>query len=404
MIDPAPPSAAATGLQRKLGLGLLTAYGVGVMVGAGIYVLVGVVIGQAGVWAPLAFLLAGLVALPSALSYAELATRMPEAAGEAAFVERGFHSRKLALAVGLAIALAGVISGAAVLRGGVGYLAALVPVPEPALILGLGLALTLIALKGVLESLVIAALFTGVEILGLLAVSAAGFAADPVAEWVTPAPPGWSGIAAATALCFFAFIGFEDLENMSEEVRTPSRTMPRAILLALAITAALYTLVAFAAVRAVPHAVMAGSERPLALVWEAGTGRSAAFLEAVAVVAAVNGVLAQIVMAARVLFGLGRRAGWLAVFTQTHARRGTPTRATLLVGAGVMLAALVLPLQALAEVTSAVLLVVFLFVNIALILIKRRTPEAPFRVPDFVPWAGLVAAMAALLAVLGELG
>lgn len=396
-------SPAGKGLQRKLGLGLLTAYGVGVMVGAGIYVLVGVVIGQAGVWAPLAFLLAGLVALPSALSYAELATRMPEAAGEAAFIERGFDSRTLALAAGLAIAAAGVISGAAVLRGGVGYLAALVPVPEPLLIATLGLALTLIALKGVLESLAVAAVFTLVEILGLVGVTLAGFAAEPVAEWVTPAGPSWTGIAAATSLCFFAFIGFEDLENMAEEVRDPGRTMPRAILLALAITALLYTLVAFAAVRAVPHAVISATERPLALVWEAGTGRSAAFLEAIAVAAAVNGVLAQIVMAARVLFGLGRRASWLAVFTEAHARRGTPTRATLLVGGGVTVAALLLPVQALAEVTAVVLLVIFLFVNVALIRIKRRAPEAPFRVPGFVPWAGLLAALAALLATSGVL-
>ena len=396
-----PPAA---GLQRKLGLGLLTAYGVGVMVGAGIYVLVGVVIGQAGIWAPLGFLLAGLIALPSALSYAELATRMPEAAGEAAFIERGFNSRSLALIAGLAVVLAGVISGAAVLRGGVGYLVALVPLPEPVLIVALGVALTLVALKGVLESMAIAALFTVIEIAGLVAVTAAGFIATPVAEWVTPAAVPWLGLATATSLCFFAFIGFEDLENMSEEVRDPSRVMPRGILLSLAITTVLYLIVSVAAVRAVPHDEIAVSERPLALVWEAGTGFSPVFLEAIAVAAAVNGVLAQIIMAARVLFGLGRRASWLSVFTQAHVTRGTPTRATLLVGAAVILAALSLPLQSLAEVTSAVLLIVFFFVNVALILIKRKSPDAPFRVPVFVPWFGVIAALAALVAATGGLG
>lgn len=404
-----PPSSRKGGLQRKLGLGLLTAYGVGVMVGAGIYVLVGVVIGLAGVWAPLAFLLAGLVALPSALSYAELATRLPEAAGEVAFIERGFDSRALALVAGLAVVTAGVISGAAVLRGGVGYLSALVPLPEPLLILSLGVFLTLVALKGVLESLILAALFTAIEIAGLLAVTAAGFMAEPVAEWQAFAGgqgmgPEWAGLAAATSLCFFAFIGFEDIENMAEEVRNPSRVLPRAILMALAITAALYTLVAFAAVRAVPHEQIAATERPLALVWEIGTGTGAGFLSAIAVAAAVNGVLAQIVMAARVLFGLGRRAGWLAVFATAHARLGTPTGATLLVGAGVILAALALPVVALAEVTSAVLLAVFFLVNLALILIKRKSPEAPFRVPVLVPWAGLIAALAALAATSGGLG
>ncbi|MBK8441100.1 MAG: amino acid permease [Rhodobacter sp.] len=386
-------------LQRRIGPSLLTAYGVGVMVGAGIYVLVGVVVGQAGVWAPLAFVLAGLVALPSALSYAELAARMPEAAGEAAFIERGFSSTGLALAAGLAIVLAGMISGAAVLRGGVGYLSAFLPWPEPVLILALAAALTTVAIVGVLQSLALVALLTVVEVAGLLAVAAAGLVlAAPVADWTAPAAPHWPGIAAAIALCFFAFIGFEDLENMAEEVRDPARVMPRAILWSLAITAALYMLVSFAAVRAVPHQALAATERPLALVWETATGRSALFLSAIAVAAALNGVLAQIVMAARVLFGLGRRARWLAVFTAPHERFGTPVAATALVGCGVAAAALALPVAALAQATSAVLLAVFLLVNVALIRIKSAAPEAPFRVPVWVPWIGLFATLSALVA------
>ncbi|WP_366937894.1 amino acid permease [Sediminimonas sp.] len=131
---------AQAGLERRIGLGLLTAYGVGVMVGAGIYVLVGAVAAQAGTWAPLSFVLAGLIAVPSALSYAELSTRMPEAAGEAAFVERGLHSRALAVLVGLAIVAAGTVSAAAVLRGGVGYLTSVVTLPTLATTLVVGLA------------------------------------------------------------------------------------------------------------------------------------------------------------------------------------------------------------------------------------------------------------------------
>src|SRR6056297_1192267 len=101
-------------LQRRIGLGLLTAYGVGVMVGAGIYVLVGAVAAQAGVWAPLSFLIAGVIAAPTALSYAEFTTRLPEAAGEAVFVAKGLNLPWLGTAVGLAIVAAGAISAAAV--------------------------------------------------------------------------------------------------------------------------------------------------------------------------------------------------------------------------------------------------------------------------------------------------
>lgn len=387
-------------LKRRIGLGLLTAYGVGVMVGAGIYVLVGLVAGVAGIWAPLGFILAGLVALPSALSYGELSARMPVAAGEAEFVRQGFNSQALSALVGLAITASGVVSAAAVLRGGVGYLTSIVDVPGEWAIVGIGLALTLVAIVGVLESLALAALFTLIEVGGLGLVIWAGFEAPPVADWVAPEAPQWAGIGAAVALCFFAFIGFEDLANMAEEVRDPTRTMPRGILAALAITAVLYALVAMAAVRAVPVDVLARSDQPLSLVWQAGRGGGASFLSSIAVIAALNGVLAQIVMAARVLFGLGRNVAPLHMFTHTHRRFGTPLRATVLIGALVVAIALALPVEQLARVTSGLLLGVFVLVNAALIFIKRRNPTAPFRVPVWVPWAGVLAAAGALVATL----
>lgn len=393
----------ADALKRRLGLGLLTAYGVGVMVGAGIYVLVGTVVGHAGVWAPLAFVLAGLVALFSALSYAEFATRLPEAAGQAAYIERGFSSRDLGVFAGLAIALTGVISAAAVLRGGVGYLLAFAGLPEPWLIAGIGVALTVVAVVGVLESMALIAVLTVVEVAGLLAVVAAGILATPGPDWISladlPAPP-LAGIAAAISLSVFAFIGFEDLTNMAEEAKEPERVMPKAILLALAITAALYLLVSLAAVRVAPHEALRTSAQPVALIWERATGTSAAFLSAIAVAAALNGVLAQIVMASRVLFGLGRRTPVLSAFAQSHPRFGTPVRATVLVGVAVVGAALVLPVETLAETTAIVLLSVFILVNAALIRLHRLEPDAPFRVAAWVPWAGLLTALAALAAAL----
>jgi APA family basic amino acid/polyamine antiporter len=179
--------------------------------------------------------------------------------------------------------------------------------------------------------------------------------------------------------------------------------MPRAILLALFITSALYILVSFAAVRVASHAELGSSERPMALVWETATGRSAGFLSAIAVAAALNGVLAQIVMAARVLFGLGRRSRMLEPFTQAHPRFGTPVRATLLVGAAMLAAALLLPVETLAEAAAMVLLAVFVVVNGALIRLHRREPEAPFRVSAWIPWVGLVLALAAFGAALVSL-
>ncbi|SIO29801.1 amino acid/polyamine/organocation transporter, APC superfamily [Rhodovulum sp. ES.010] len=393
----------AEALKRRIGPGLLTAYGIGVMVGAGISVLVGAVAGAAGLWAPLAFLLAGLVAAPSALSYAELSTRLPEAAGEAAYVAQGLGLHWLSVAVGAAIVLAGTVSAAAVLRGGAGYMVSVIDMPVAPVVVVLGAALVAVAALGVLESLALAALFTVAELLGLAMVVYAGLGAAPVPDWSAPPPVPWAGLGLAAVLAFYAFIGFEDMVNMAEEVSDPARTLPRAILLALAITTTVYAAVCIAAVRAVPAGDLAATERPLALVWERGTGGNADFLSLIAVAAALNGVLAQIVMAARVLFGLGRREPRLATFHHAHPRFGTPVKATLLVGAGVIAAALALPIASLAGVTSVVLLTVFALVDVSLIALKRRAPDAPFRVAGWVPWAGVATAVAALALSLGGL-
>jgi APA family basic amino acid/polyamine antiporter len=125
-------------LKRRIGLGLLTAYGVGVMVGAGIYVLVGAVAAEAGVWAPLSFILAGIIAAPTALSYAEFSTRLPEAAGEAVFVAKGLRADWLGPLIGLAIVTAGTVSAAAVLRGGAGYLTLVTGWPQDIIAIVMG--------------------------------------------------------------------------------------------------------------------------------------------------------------------------------------------------------------------------------------------------------------------------
>jgi len=376
-------------LRRRIGAPLLTAYGVGVMVGAGIYVLVGAVVSQAGIWAPISFALAGFVAAPTALSYAELSTRIPEAAGEAAYIAKGFGLSWLAVIVGLSIVLVGTISGAAVLRGGTGYLLGLLDFPFAAAVACAGLTLMAVAMLGVLESMRFVAILTAVEVIGLGLVVWAGFNA-PVQVTTTISGPTLSGIGIGASLAFFAFIGFEDIVNMAEEVREPSRNLPIAIIAALAITTAIYVLVCYASVRAVPIQNLASSETPLALVWQAGSGGSASFLSIIAVAAAMNGALAQIVMASRVLYGLGRRSAQFAVFHTTSARFGTPLLATLIVSLLMIAAALSLPVAVLAELTSAILLVVFAIVNVALIRLKRSEPDAPFRVPVFVPWSGLI--------------
>jgi amino acid transporter len=379
------------------------------LVGAGIYVLVGAVAAEAGVLAPLAFLLAGLIAAPTALSYAEFSSRLPEAAGEAAYVGQGFNSKFFAIFVGLAVVVAGTVSAGAVLRGGAGYFAAATGIDAELAIIGMGAALVLVAIIGVLESFALVAVFTLIEVLGLALVVWAGFSTSASPDWNVALPlaemittPGLAtGIAFGAVLAFFAFIGFEDIVNMAEEVRNPTRILPQAIVISLAVTSVIYALVCWAAVRTVPLDALASSDSPLALVWQQSQGGNARFLSAIAVFAALNGVLAQIVMASRVLYGLGGRTTGLAAFRHAHPRFGTPVRATVLIGLAVLVAAYWLPVAQLASVTSATLLSVFVLVNLALILQKRRQPEAPFQVPFAVPVVGLILSLLALATAVG---
>jgi amino acid transporter len=394
------------GLRRALGLPLVLAYGVGVMVGAGIYVLVGAVAAEAGHLAWLAFAIAGIVAAPTALSFAELSARIPEAGGAAAYIRAAFDSPALSVVAGVAIVLAGTVSAAAVLRGGVGYLGVLVPAPDWAMILTIGAALSALAVWGVVESLSFAAVLTVIEVAGLVLIVVSGLMAEPVAAGVVleggtqggaQGTVALGGLLAAAALAFFAFIGFEDIVNLAEETRDPARTIPRAVVGALILVSVIYAAVAYAATRAVTAQDLAASEQPLALVWQAGFGQGVAILTLIAVAAALNGVLAQIVMAARVLFGLARSSAVFAPFAHAHPRFGTPALATLLVGAAMIAAALVLPVATLAGVAALVLLAVFIGVNMALLRLKRRPGRAPFHVPVAVPVFGVVASGAAFL-------
>ena len=400
-----------TALSREIGLGVMTLYAIGVMIGGGIYVLIGEVAGLAGYWTPAAFAIAGLAASLTAASFAELSARHPEAGGSATYVLHGFNSNELSLVVGLAVALTGLLSASAVLQGGVGYLGAFMEAPAFALIFGVGLFLTLLAAWGAAESLTFAAGLAVIEIIGLLIVVFVAFYFQPGGEAgvglasqslplnsapVSSAPvssaPAISAAAmtGAVVLAFFAFIGFEDVVNMAEEVRNPGRTMPLALMIAFIAVTLTYGLVSVAALRTVPPSILQESSRPLALVYEKATGGDASFIALVGVAAALNGVLAQIVMSARMLFSLGRRTPALSFFGVAHRKLKTPLRATIFAGVIVIILAVNFRLDGLASATSLILLAIFVLINIALIRVKSAEPAAPLRLPRAVPVAGAI--------------
>ena len=221
-------------LRRTLSLPMMTLYGVGTTVGAGIYVLVGKVAGAAGLLAPVSFVLAALLAAFSALSFAELSARFPRSAGEAIYVSEGLGARRLGTVVGLLVVLSGIVSSAAIAIGAAGYVNTLITVPSAPVIVGIIIVLGAIAAWGIREAVTIAVVLTLVEIAGLALIVWVGrdaFAAVP--EALAAQPPAFDltvllGVTSGVILAFFAFIGFEDMVNVAEEIRDVRRTLPRA--------------------------------------------------------------------------------------------------------------------------------------------------------------------------------
>ena len=296
-------------LERRLTLPLLTLYGLGVTIGAGIYVLVGATAAKAGVYAPISFLLAAAVVGFTGFSYCELGTRYPVSAGEAAYVRQGFNSRTLSLLIGLLVVSSGVVSSAAVAIGAAAYLEVFVPLSPQILTALVILLVGLVAVWGILESVALAALFTVIEIGGLGLVVWFGLASDPapIANLIPPLEAGaWNGIVAAGLLAFFAFVGFEDIANVAEEVKQPGRTLPRGIILTLIIATLIYFTVVSVVVLVVPMSALVGSAAPLALIFESAGPQVSTLFSIIAIIATVNGALIQVIMASRVLYGPGR--------------------------------------------------------------------------------------------------
>jgi len=399
------PSQPAAALQRRLSLPLLVLYGIGITIGAGIYVLIGAVAGHAGRYAPWSFVLAAVVMAFTVGSYAELTTRFPVSAGEAAYVRAAFGSRAASTLTGLLTIVIGIVSSAAVALGAAGYIAQFTDWPPSAVVALLLAVLGAVAAWGILESVLLASLFTLIEAGGLLVIIVAGWQAQVPLASALALPPldiaTLSGIGYASLLAFFAFIGFEDLANVVEEAKVPQRDIPRAMVLTLVISTVLYVAVAAIAVAAVPVAELAASPAPLSLVFRTLAGVSPATISVIAIVATLNTILAQMTMAARVVYGLARQGDLPGFAGRVHPKTATPLIATALIVAATLALALLVPFERLAEGTSLATLVVFALVNLALLRLRHRkihTDGPHIRVPLWVPAAGLVSCLAMMAA------
>ncbi|MCG6937894.1 MAG: APC family permease [Gammaproteobacteria bacterium] len=392
-------------LRRAIGLPLLLFYGLGNILGAGIYVLIGKVSAAAAMYTPAAFLVASIVAGFSALAYCEMSARYPLSAGEAVYIEEGFHITALSRLTGLLVAFAGMITAATLCRGFYGYFYSFIQAPELLVIAVITLFMGLLMIWGISQSVGIAALLTVIEISGLLLIIWAGKSVlgDLPAHVDMLLPPlrlsAWNGILLGAFLAFFAFIGFEDMVNIAEEVKNPRHTLPAGILLSLLTAALFYTLIALIAVQALDQNTLAASRAPLADLLAATSTVNPKIISGISMFAIINGALIQMIMASRIFYGMAKK-GWLWQGLATVSNKTqTPVNASWLVILIILGLALWLPLETLARSTSYLVLAVFALVNAALISVKRKQGpvDGILNIPIWVPVAGFISCISLIL-------
>ncbi|WP_055557905.1 amino acid permease [Streptomyces sp. NBRC 110028] len=389
-------------LRRSMGVWQLTMISIGATLGTGIFVVLGEAVPDAGPAVIVSFVIAGLTALFSALSYAELAGTIP-VSGSSYSYAYATMGELVAWVCGWCLILEYGVSVAAVAVGWGQYLNELldgtlgVTIPDalaappgdggvfnlPALLVVL-LAMAFL-LGGAKESARANAIMVGVKIAALILFCGVAFTGIRAGNYTPFMPLGMAGVSAAGATLFFSYIGFDAASTAGEEAKNPQRDLPRAIMLSLVIVTALYCLVAAVAVGALPWKKFASTEAALAGIMQDVTGQNfwAVVLAAGAVVAIASVVLTVLYGQTRILFAMSRDGLAPPVFSKVHPTTGVPRANTVLVSlfCGVLAAAI--PLGQLADATSIGTLFAFALVNIAVIVLRRTRPEMKrtFRVP-----------------------
>ncbi len=380
-------------LRREAGLFQVVTYGVGNIVGAGIYVLVGDAAGLAGGLLWLAFLAGAVIALFSGLSYAELASMYPRAASEYIYVGRAYGNRLLSFLTQWIMLITELVAAAAVSIGFAGYFSTIFPVPELPVALGLLVILTIVAMGGISGSFRLNTVLSLVAIGGLLIVIGAGLDRLGTVSY-TYSPNGLTGVLGAAVLVFFAFVGFDNMSNISEETRQPEKTVPRGLLIAVTVTTVIYGLVGLAVVSLVPWQELSLSPAPLAYAVSVDLGPVAySVLSIIALLTTLNTVLVLLIVSSRIIYGMGREGALPRVLGGLNKRTSTPIVASLI---ALLVALSFLPLgkiDVVAKITSFGSLLTFTLVNLSLLHLRRVAPHIsrPFKAPLSIRWISITA-------------
>ncbi len=369
-------------LKRALSLFQVTVCGVGIILGAGIYALVGLGAGYAGPALWLSFLISGVIAAFTALSYAELSSIFREDAGEYDYVNKTM-GKTTAIITGLIVLFLGIFTAATVSLAFGGYFNKLLGTPILITGIGLLLAMTLINYMGIKESAIMNLIFTAIEAAGLLIIIVLGIKHLGSVN-LLEMPNGMQGVFQATALIFFAYIGFEAVVKFAEETKNPEKNIPRGVLLSLLFSTIVYVLVAIAAVSIMPWFDLSVSQAPLADVAAVSLGVYAfILLGVIALFSTANTVLMDLVTVSRMAYGIAVKKALPNFLTKVHGKTKTPHVAIFTVFIITVCLMFIKDLEKVANIADLLLFLVFILVNIAVIVYRYKRPNVkrPFKMP-----------------------
>lgn len=395
-------------LNRHIGLTFLVLYGVGDILGAGVYGLVGKAAGQMGYAVWLAFLASMIAAGLTGLSYASLGSRFPKAAGASYITMHAFGHQFLSYMIGLAIAASSLTSMATAVRIFSGYFTSyFTQMSIPITMIAFSLLIAFIIYRGIKETMWMNALCTITEVSGLIFIIIVGlpYLGGEISYFNARTETNPSGtltlplLLSGAVLTFYSFIGFEDILNISEEIKDPKRNLPIGLLLSVAISSVIYILISLVAVSVIPPIELAASQQPLVdVAKKTSPWLPSTVFSFIAMFAVMNTFLLNFTMGSRLFYGMALQGLLPKFLGKLDQKRKTPHISILAILIILLILAFSGNVTDLARATSVILLVSFFVINISLIAfkIKKFDWEGAFQVPMFVPALGSIVCLTML--------
>jgi len=385
-------------LKREINLLTLTIYGVGIIVGAGIYALVGKAAGTAGnsVW--LSFLFGALLASLTAMSYSELSSMFPKSASEYHYVKNAFNSNIFGNIICWAEILVDLVACSTIVLAFSGYFSGFFNIPTVLVAGVLLILLSLINFVGIKESMTFVIIHTLIEVGGLIFVIILGAGSLGSVNYFDM-PIGLGGVLSASALIFFAFLGFEDIVNVSEETKSPKKTVPKAVIFSLIISTFVYVLVSISVVSMSDWKMISKSEAPLAYAVHSKFGLDIGnAISLIALFATAGTSLVFLIAGSRMIYGLSDAGEIPKIFSNIHPKTRTPYIAILASMIISMIFVLLGDMKLVAGITNFFAFVVFILVNLSAIVLRYKKPdiERKFKIPinigkfPLLPFFGLL--------------